>query len=162
MVDIDSENVEKAMKVLSRMSKDTAMVMAQQMLIPHILNIFQEHDHNEVKRMILSNYPLVEKELPDNVEQALRNLGSNDQLRGRWEDVVVTYLTPDNILKWLHNPAEWSDEELPEEHRRELEYCAVVIEDTRGGREWLERQIEQLYKYAGIIPEETTVVEADD
>lgn len=151
------ERIEKVLRTLSKLGRGTAVTTAQRMLMPHVIRVFTEHDHEELRRMILANYPLVEQETPDNVKAALRNLGSNEDLRQQWEGVVTTHITPENILSWLQQPEEWGGDEFSDEHIMEIKLCAATIEETHGGKRWLEEQVLELYKYAGIVPPDVTL-----
>lgn len=146
----------------SKLGKGAGLAAAQQLLLPHVLEVFGEHDHQEVKRMILADYQLVQHEMPEEARSVLENLGSNPELREQWAGTVTSTLTPENVLEWLHNADEYLDDDVDEERLREMEYCAVVIEDTSGGEAWLEQQILDLYRMAGIIPEDSTPAPAND
>lgn len=157
-----SERLGSLLSMASTFGKEAAISMAQQFLMPKVLEVFAEHDHEDLRRMVLANYPLVEQELSDNVKQALRNLGSNPEFRDHYEATVIRLVTPQNILHWLKHPEEWLDDEASDEHVAELKACAAVIEDTSGGMAWLERQVIELYRYADIVPEDVVVDPADD
>lgn len=150
------------MTTASKFGRDAGMVAAQQLILPRVLEVFGEHDHEELKRMILANYDLVQNDTPPEVRSVLENIGSNPELREQWAGIITTTVTPENVLNWLHNADEHLDDDVDEERIREMEYCAIVIEDTSGGRQWLERQLYDLYAIAGIIPEDSTPVAADD
>lgn len=154
--DIGSK-VGKIAKVALFEGQAAAVTEAQRHLIPHILDIFTDHDHEEVYRFIITDYPLVREETPEPVKNALHNLSQNGMLRDRYHHAVLNTVTPENVLEWLNNPGEWLDEEDADEVRIELEMCAVIIEETPGGREWLERQVFQIYRYANIVPEDSTL-----
>lgn len=155
-----SENGESRLQSIASMAKllgkDVGVTMAQKWLMPKILQIFTEHDHQELRRYILSNYDLVENETPPGIKRALRNLGNDPQLRSQYEQVVMTYVTPDNVIHWLEHPEEWLEDEDADEQRVELKACAETIKTTAGGELWLQRQILQIYEYAGIVPQDTT------
>lgn len=147
----DGERLQSLAKTVSLFGKEVAISKTQQYLMPHILEVFTEHDAEELKRMIQANYPLAEQETPAGIRQALDNLGSNPELRSQWEGTVVNLVTPENILHWLRHPEEWLDAEEAEAQRAELKRCAEVIEESAGGEEWLEQQVLQLYRFANII-----------
>lgn len=135
--------------------KSWIVQQAQSFLIPKVMSVFAEHDHEQLRRMILSNYELVENDLPEGYKNALRNFGKDSDTQELYEGIVRQYVTPDNVLKWLRNPEEWLSHEEAVEQREELRKCAEVIEETSGGRRWLDMQVVRLYEYAGIIPEGT-------
>lgn len=141
---------------LKLVGKGSAISMAQSFLLPKVMAVFAEHDHEELRMYIRSNYPLVERETPDGVKRALNNLGNDPRFRDQYESLVLQTVTPANVMEWLRTPEEWLDREDAEQQRAELRRCAEVIETTPGGQEWLEAQVLQLYAYAGIIPEDST------
>lgn len=156
------EKAEELLKMASLLGKSTIIGQVQSMLVPYIIEIFGEHDHTDLKRMILTDYDLVETQTPDNVRKALKNVGSSPQTRSYFESLVMDTITPENILTWLRNPKEWLDEEASAKERTELRRCAKVIENTDGGEEWLERQVLDIYRIAEIIPEDTKTVKPTD
>lgn len=136
--------------------KRAAVVETQRHLIPHILKVFAEHDEETVYKFIVTDYPLVEERLPDSVKNALHNLAQNGQLRPVYQGWVMEYVTPENILTWMRNPDEWLDAEDAEDQRMNLRLCAATIEETEGGRAWLEEQVMEIYHYADIVPKDST------
>lgn len=156
------ETIKSVLKMASLFGKGTAVTQAQTMLMPHILRVFSQHDHTELERMILTNYPLVEEKTPEKIRNALDNLGSDPEVRAQYEGVVLELITPENILNWLRNPDEWLDEEEANRQREELRWCAEVIEETEGGEEWLEEQVLDLYRMANIVPNTSKTLEAND
>lgn len=156
------DKLQKLAQTASLLGKSTVIQQVQQMLMPHILAIFSEHDHGELEKMIQTNYRLVDNHTPPGIKNALQNLGSNPELREQWEGVVLTYVTPENIKQWLRNPEEWLDADEAERQRAELRRCADVIEETPGGEEWLQSQVMDLYRMARIVPKNSTARAADD
>lgn len=159
--------ITKTLKQVSRISKGAAIAQVQSMLLPHIMRVFSNHGHEKLEHYIIVNYPLVEQKTPDGLRRTLANLGSNPEIRQQWEGWVLQTITPENILEWLRTPEEWLDAEDADEQRAELKACADVIEETPGGMEWLEVQVLDLYRMAGIIPENVAAgrdkrVEAND
>lgn len=159
--------ISKTLKQVSRISKGAAIAQVQAMLLPHIMRVFHKHGHEELRRYIVVNYPLVEQKTPDGLRKTLSNLGSNPEIRQQWEGWVLQTITPENIVTWLRNPEEWLDAEDAAEQRAELKRCADVLEETPGGMDWLEVQVLDLYRMAGIIPEDADAgrdkrVEAND
>lgn len=149
--------LQAVLKTLSLFGKGQAAAQVQKLLLPHIMRVFSKHDHTMLENMILIDYDLVEEQTPPGVRNAIQNLGSNPELRQQWEQIVVSTVRPENILVWMRNPDEWLDEEEADELRDELQKCAKVIEETDGGYEWLERQVLTLYKWAQIVPEDSTL-----
>lgn len=144
-------------KVAMFEGKAAAITEAQRHLVPHILDIFTDHDHEEVYRFIITDYPLVREETPEPVKNALHNLSQNGMLRDRYHHAVLSTVTPENVLTWLRNPDEWLDAADADEVRVELEMCAAAIEETPGGQAWLEKQVYEIYRYANIVPEDSTL-----
>lgn len=162
MFDDANAKISETLDTLSSLGKTTAVSWVQQMLIPHVLDVFSEYDEEVVRRMIRTDYALVREETPPKIKQTLRNLGSNPEIRQRWEGVVLNTLTPVNILEWMKNPEEWLDAKDAAEQRERLRQCAAMIEKTPGGEAWLERQVIDLYRLAQIVPEDSTPATADD
>lgn len=159
---VDLPDLGRVASMLSLAGKSAGISWAQRFLMPHILEVFADHDHEELHRMILANYPLVQNDLPPNVKQALRNLGNNPRLRDQYEQVVLTTVTPANIIEWMQDPDEWLPEDASDEHRDRIRACAMTIERTGGGDAWLERQVLELYHIAGIVPEGSMAPETND
>lgn len=157
-----TETLKKLLGTASFLGKSAVISQVQAMLMPKILEVFSDHGHDELQRMILTDYRLVENQTPEPIRNALTNLGSNPETRQQWEGVVLEYITPDNIKTWMRNPGEWLDAEEAEEQREELRKCAEVIETTKGGEEWLEEQVVDLYRMANIVPNKDKSVEAND
>lgn len=157
-----TDTIKKVLDTASFFGKGMAIQQAQTMLMPQILKIFSKHGHDDLQRMIVTGYPLVEEKTPLPIRNALDNLGSNPDTREQWEGVVLEYVTPENIVTWLRNPGEWLDEEEAEQQREELKRCAQVIEETEGGTEWLETQVMDIYRMAHIVPNKSKTVEAND
>lgn len=156
------EKVKEYLSTLSTLGRSAAIQQVQSILIPHVLNIFGEHDHTMLRNMIYTDYDLVQEETPEGIKRALQNLGSDPQFRAQFEGLVVQTLTPENILEWLDNPEEWLDEDGAEDQREELQKCAQVIRETPGGLQWLEKQVWDLYRLGNIVPEDSTPQAADD
>lgn len=162
---LDNMTPEKVRKVLQmgKLMGETKLVeKVQQMMMPHILHVFSEHDAEKVEHFIYTDYDLVKEETPPRIKQTLKNVGSNPEMRKQWESVVLKYVTPENIKGWLRNPEQWLDTEDAEEQRRELRRCAEKIEETPGGEEWLERQVMQLYQWANIVPKSSQAPVTND
>lgn len=136
--------------------KAAAIAETQRQLIPHIIDIFANHDQDTVWQFIVTDYPLVEEETPQTLKNTLANLANNSKLRGVYHNAMLEYITPENILMWLRNPEEWLDDAEAQEQRERLRQCAEVIETTEGGYAWLEEQVLQIYRYADIVPEDST------
>lgn len=161
------DRLQSALHTAATFSKTMAMGMVQKMLMPYILQVFAEHDHEQLRKMIIADYALVRRKTPEGVRIALDNVGSNPELRERWEGIVLEVVTPENIKEWLRNPDEWLDAEGAEQQRERLRRCADVIEETQGGELWLEQQVLDLYAMAGLIDgapvaETDKPAEADD
>lgn len=157
-----TDTLKNILKTASFLGKNVAVSQVQSMLMPQILKVFSEHGHEDLQRMIVTNYSLVEEQTPPGIRNALDNLGSNPETRQQWEGVVLEYITPENIIEWLRNPEEWLNEEEAEKQREELKLCATTIEETEGGEEWLETQVMDLYRMAHIVPNNSKSVEAND
>lgn len=151
-----------ALKIVSKFGKSAAITQVQSMLIPHILNVFAEPNHEDLRNYIIVDYDLVEKDTPPGVRNALDNLGSNRELRSQWEHIVLQLITPENIKAWLRHPEEWLSVEEADRQRAELKRCADVIENTEGGEEWLEEQVLDLYRMANIVSQTAKAPRADD
>lgn len=162
MFEGQKEKAEKLLNMASMFGKSAIIGQVQSMLIPKIVQIFSEHDHEDLKRMILTDYDLVKEHTPEGVRTALQNVGSSPETRQYFETLVMETVTPENILLWLRNPEEWLDAEEAAEQREELRKCAEVIENTKGGPQWLEEQVLDVYRIANILPEDTNRVEATD
>lgn len=157
-----SSKLQQFFETASLFGKSVAISQVQKMLMPHILEVFTEHNHEELRRYIITDYPLVRKHTPEGVKNALANLGSNPEMRRQWESMALELVTPENIIGWMREPEAWLDEAEADRQRAELKRCADVIEQTEGGREWLDEQVLQVYRFARIVPEEDKRVEADD
>lgn len=161
-MDVELPNLGRIASKFVLVGKAAGMEAARQELTPMIIDVFAENDHDDLYRMILANYPLVRQDLPPGVKNALRNLGSNPQLRGQFENSVMTIITPENILALMHDPDEWLPDDAPAAQHRRIKACAQTIEETAGGEAWLERQVLDLYRIAGIIPEDSMPPEPND
>lgn len=159
--DLESK-ARSVLTLLTTLGDAKAISTIQSMLLPHVMRIFTHHDHTELQHMILTDYDLVRKQTPEGVKNVLENVDPGPDLREQWEETIVTNVTPENIVKWLRNPEEWLDDEDAEVQRAELRKCAEVIEETPGGEAWLEAQVLDLYEMAGIVPEDSTRVSAND
>lgn len=162
MSGINFERAGQVLQKISALSDSAAIAQAQKMILPHVLRIFSQHGHEDLRRMILTDYDLVEQQTPEGVRNALGNIGSDPQTRRQWEHLIVEYITPDNIIEWLRAPEEWLDEAEADEQRAELKRCADVIEETPGGEEWLAQQVYAIYTMAGIAPEDSTRQKPND
>lgn len=162
MGDEDAHRLQRTLEQLSFVSKTAVQTAAVQFIVPKVVDVFAHHDEEDLRRMILSNYPLVEKRMPAGYKKALRNLGSNPRLRQHYEQAVIDNVRPENIKAWLRAPEEWLDAEEAEEQRERLKACADVIEETPGGEPWLEAQVLQVYQYAQIVPDQPAEAAADD
>lgn len=160
--DATASRLQRTLEKVSMFGQTAAVTAAQQFLMPYILRVFADHDEGDLRRMILSNYPLVEKQTPPGVKRALENLGSNPRLRQQYEESVVQMVQPGNILTWMRTPEDWLDIEEADEQRERLKACADVIEETPGGQAWLEAQVLQVYRYANIVPSTPAEASADD
>lgn len=161
-VDEATDRLKQLLDTASIFGKSMAISQVQAMLMPQILRIFSDHGHEDLHRMIVTGYPLVEEQTPAPVRNALDNLGSNPETRQQWEGVVLEHVTPANIIHWLKNPEEWLDEAEAEQQRDELKRCAHVIEETDGGHEWLQTQVMDIYRMAHIVPNNSKPVEAKE
>lgn len=161
-VEDTAQTMKRFLKTATFLGKGFAVRQVQSMLMPHILQIFNEHDHSELEKMVVTNYALIEEQTPQPVRNILDNLGSNPEMRAQWEGVVLELVTPENIKEWLRNPDEWLDAEEAEEQREELRKCAEVIEETPHGEQWLETQVLDLYRMAHIIPNNSKTVETNE
>lgn len=162
MFEEQKETAEQILSTATLLGESFVIRQVQSMLIPHVVDIFAEHDHEDLKRMIVTDYDLVENQAPEGVKNTLRNLGSSPETRQLFENLVLDSITPENILDWLRNPEEWLDEDGDEEQRERLRKCAEVIEETPGGYEWLEEQVIEVYRIANIVPEDTNLKQAND
>lgn len=158
--------LDERLRNLAQMGKlvgeSTIITHVQNALLPHIISIFTEHGADDLERMIITDYALVEKEAPEGIKRTIRNLGSNPKARRYYEELVVEYVRPENILEWMRNPEEWLDVEEADQQRAELKRCADVLEETPGGQEWLAAQVWTLYRWANIVPEDSTRATAND
>lgn len=162
MADLDKEKLTKTAKTLTSMGRSLAITQVQSMVMPHVMETFAEYDEETVRRMIVTDYDLVREQTPAGVKKTLHNLGTNPEIRQEFEGVVLTTITPENVLDWLRNPEEWLDEEEAEVQRERMQRCAEMIEETEGGMAWLERQVFDLYRLAQLVPEDSTPARADD
>lgn len=162
MFEEQKETAEQILSTATLLGESFVIRQVQSMLIPHVVDIFADHDHEDLKRMIVTDYDLVENQAPEGVKNTLRNLGSSPETRQLFETLVLESITPENILNWLRNPEEWLDEDGDEEQRERLRKCAEVIEETPGGYEWLEEQVIEVYRIANIVPEDTNLKQAND
>lgn len=156
------EKADKLMETASVLGKSVIISQVQSILAPKVVEIFSDHGHEELKRMILTDYDLVMEHTPEGLRKTLKRVGPTRELRLQFENMVVESIQPENVLFWLKNPEEWLEDDEAEEQREELRKCAEVIETTDGGQEWLVRQVEDVYKIAGIIPEDTRIAESND
>lgn len=156
MIDNAGERISSIIKTFAFRGKQAAVMEAQRQLIPHILKIFAKHDEETVWKYIVTDYALVENETPEPIKNMLHNLSRNAQLRDTYHNTLVTYITPENILRWLRSPEEWLDAEDADKQRERLKQCAETIETTDGGEEWLARQVYCIYQYANAVPEDST------
>lgn len=139
-----------------------AIKQAQKYLLPHVLDIFAKHDHRKVRNMIVTNYPLVENDCPEKVKNIFRNLNSNPKTRDLYHNLLVEHVTPERLLELMEAPEEWLEGAEYQEQRTNLRASATVIQRTPGGEEWLAQQVYTLYQFAGIAPEDSTRMEAND
>lgn len=162
MFDEQQEQVRRLLSIAKTVGRGAVIKQVQAMLIPHVMKIFGEHDHGELRAMILQDYQLVEEHTPENVQKALENVGSDPEMRRQFQGLIVESITPENIIKWLDNPEQWLTDDQAEEQREKLRKCAEVIRETQGGKEWLSRQVYEIYRMAGITPEDTKPAPAND
>lgn len=162
MFDQRKEDLKQLLTVAKTFGKSAVMGQIRSMLIPHVMEVFSKHGHSELRAAILQDYPLVENHTPDGVRNALHNVGSDPEMREMFHGLIVEAITPANIIAWMENPEEWLDRREAEEQREELQKCADVIRETSGGEEWLARQVYEIYRMAGITPEHTNPVQAND
>lgn len=162
MFDGKKEQAEKILQLASLFGESYAVKQVQAALIPHVIEIFGEHEATEVRRMILTDYALVKNHTPEGVRSALQNLGSNRQTRQLFEQLVLDRITPENVLAWMKEPGEWLEGTETLQQRRRLKECAAMIEETEGGEAWLEEQVLDVYRMANIIPEDTKPVQVND
>lgn len=156
MLENSQEKIETVLNTLSVLGKSAAVTQVQSIVVPYVMEVFTEHDHTTLEKMILMDYDLVAQKTPPGVRQTLNNVGSSPKMRQQWQGLITQQITPQNILLWLKNPDEWLNAEDADEQREELQKCAEVIESTPGGEEWLARQVFEVYKMAGIAPEDST------
>lgn len=162
MFDNGREKAERLLEMATLLGKSKIISQVQSMLVPKVVEIFSEHDNEDLRRMILTDYDLVKNHTPPGIKQTLQNVGSSRETRQYFEAMVMESITPENIIKWLRNPEEWLDADEAAEQREELRQCADVIENTQGGMEWLERQVLDVYRMANIVPEEPSPAKATE
>lgn len=127
-------------------TKQMGVSMAASMLYPHVLGIFTKYDAEQVEKFIRVDYRLFQNHAPRGLKNALRKLGPS------WSETIMQLVTPENILTRLENPDEWVGEDAGPEEKREMQRAAEIIRTTPGGMQWLEREVLDLYRIAGIIP----------
>lgn len=161
-MDISKSSINDLLETASSLGQSALVSYVQSLILPHVMEVFAKHDHNKLEAMIRTNYPLVREHTPEGYKRALANLGSNPKFKQQYEQMVLEYVTPENVLEWMRNPDEWLDEEEANEQREELRKCAAVIEETPHGEQWLEDQVLQVYEFAGIVPEDSTPTVTND
>lgn len=149
------ERVTKIAKVLMFQGRAAAAQEVQRQLIPHIMEVFAEHDEETVYQFIVTDYALVENDLPQPIKNALWNLAQNGHLRPVYHQWVLDKITPENVLDWMRHPDKWLDDDAADEQRERLQSTARKIEETPGGHEWLEARVWTLYQYAQVVPEDS-------
>lgn len=143
---IHSEKLQSLLEQSKLVSKQMGVSMAASMLYPHVLSIFTTYDADQVAKFIRVDYRLVENHAPQGLKNALRKLGPT------WSETIMQLVTPENILTRLETPEEWVDDDAGREEIREMQRAAEIIRTTPGGMQWLEREVLDLYRIAGIIP----------
>jgi len=162
MLDDLTETGADYLKAAFTVGETYVVSQVQKQLMPHIMRVFTEHGAMDLKAFILNDYPLVEEHTPQGVKNALHNLGTSEEVADQFRQMMLQYVTPQNVINWMKNPDEWLDEAEADEQREELERCAKVLEQTEGGEVWLEEQILQLYKYGHVVPEDTTTASVNN
>lgn len=141
-----SDKLQELLDKSTYFTKQMGVSMAASMLYPHVLRIFTKYDADQVEKFIRVDYRLVRNHLPQGSKNALRKLDP------QWGETIMQLVTPENILHRLENPDEWVDEDAGPEEKREMQRAADIIRTTPGGMQWLEREVLDLYRIAGIIP----------
>lgn len=129
------------------LTKQMGVSMGAKMLYPHVIGIFSKYSADQVEKFIRVDYRLVENHCPGGLRNALRRLGP------QWSDTIMQLVTPEMILQRLAEPGEWTDGDVDEAQLREMREAAAIIRETPGGMAWLEREVLDLYRIAGIIPD---------
>jgi hypothetical protein len=156
------QDVKKLVSMAKTLGRGAVVGQIQSMLVPHVMEVFSKHGHGELRAAILQDYPLVRKHTPRGVRNALANIGGDPETRQVFQGFIVDTITPENVITWMENPDEWLEAAEAEEQRENLQQCADVLRETKGGEEWLNRQIWEIYRMAGITPEDTTVGQGND
>lgn len=143
---LDSERLSSLVEQSKFFTRQMGVSMGARMLYPHVIGIFSKYDADEVENFIRVDYRLVENHCPRGLRNALRRLGP------QWSDTIMQLVTPEMILQRLAEPEEWTGDDVDEDQLREMQAAAAIIRETSGGRKWLEREVLDLYRIAGIIP----------
>lgn len=137
--------VDKILSTLKLGGKVVAGPMVQSMLREQVVVLLRQYEPDVLEQYIQVNYPLVQKELPQNYKNALANVGP--QFAGEIQQMV----RPAQVLDWLENPDGWLDVDEHPEKAEEVRECHRVITETPGGQEWLADQCVQIWKIADVV-----------
>jgi len=116
--------------------------MVQSYIRDEVVSLVRNHDPEELREYILVQYPLVEEEVPENVETGLRQLGP------QFSAEIQNYVTPENVLSWLDTPEEYIDAD--EEEYDRIKRCGEIIRETPRGTQWLEAQVLAVWALCGL------------
>lgn len=107
-----------------------------------ITDALTRYDSDDLRNYVLTEYNVVENELPDRARAALENNGQ------QYEHLIRDHLHPENVYDWVSNP-QWAP---TDDAREELRECAETLESTPGADEWLTEQVYTVWVIAGIDP----------
>lgn len=117
----------------------------QNMLRKQVVKLLQSHDPEKLEEFILTQYPLVQEELPQQYKNVLANVGP------QFDDTIQNIVRPENVMYWLKEPKEWMEDGTDIEHLRQVRECHDIIQETPGGELWLQNQCLDVWKMAGVV-----------
>lgn len=141
-----NDGLAKLGTVVEKFSDEASARILKQFMRRAAADILNQGSAEDLREYIDQDYPLIENELPQEAESALRDIGP------RYEDKVLELLTPEEVMGWLATP-DWVDSPHT---RRELQRCHEVIKGHPDGEDWLIDQIKHIRHVALDYPEDDT------
>lgn len=141
----DPSKLKQLASTASALGKSAVMPALQSLLRREMVSILSEHDAEELERYIDVQYPLVENEIPEGYESALREVGP------QFSETVAAMVTPEQVMAWLEEPEEWMDTDANAQEAAEARRCAEIIRTHPQGEPWLEAQVFYIYEITGVL-----------
>lgn len=144
MIGIDLPDMDSLSDRASQIEDKAALRIFKHLVRRASTDVLTSYGSDDLQVFIASGYPVVEEELPPQLEEALREIGPE------YEQYILNELRADRVLYWMEDPSWHDDPEVAEEIRE----CYETIVQTAGGEEWLEDQIQALWHICLDYPED--------